>query len=419
MDKTDKDRMLDAFRERIELQIRRINARDTHEKMTYELLARKAGIPLGTLRSYLVSSVDRKMPSFYNVRNIADALGVSIDYLAGNDALPNIEHSSNRFSYSINHFLHIVMGDNPRFAFDPQKHSVSSLIPDDKEEIEFHFAFLPLEPDKEKDDLICGAIYQEGTYIFKKNNGFIRLEATLLNNSNNMEAKYIGFAVILNPNSNDGTCWGFMRLVGSDAAEFTVISFRLRRREGDRWKLKTALSIDINSNKVRPVVYRMLLSKGKVTPQIMKHFAGFLKLNIGKIEIEQSKLNIAKRFFSNIPPENVEEGLIYADLQEHFATYDKAMMLDFIKELEKQPSNILREIRTIRFNNNAAYAESNSLFKKHPTILSWLRKHGTPPDNNQLSGHLDRDIADVYNWLKVNDCLECGVSNDTNPREDI
>ena len=82
------NQVMNDFQERVNEQIAIQNAKPK-EKFTKDLLARKANISKSTLETYFLSD-SPSMPSFINVRNIADALDVSMDYLAGDDMVSKI-----------------------------------------------------------------------------------------------------------------------------------------------------------------------------------------------------------------------------------------------------------------------------------------------------------------------------------------
>ena len=84
--KVDETQMMKVFQARVNTEIKKKNVGEVYTKQT---LAKEADMPSGTLETYFRGVKNDEnipsIPSLYNAKKIADALSVTIDYLAGRD----------------------------------------------------------------------------------------------------------------------------------------------------------------------------------------------------------------------------------------------------------------------------------------------------------------------------------------------
>ena len=293
--------------------------------------------------------------------------------------------------------LHSVFDDYPHFGIDPSTNAMSALFPRGKNVLVLHFAFLPLETDDSKNSQPL----QTGTYTFKEENGICKLSVKLDMSSDGKPAEYEGFAIVLNPRTNMGNIWCFLRLVDNNKAEFSIASFRLRN-EDRSWQTRVALALDIKSVESRPIVYRMLLYKENtaLSPENIHYLAGHLKLNIGKVQILEEYIKMARDYFSPscLPARNDYEERIYKDLEKHFGpSADREGLFKIFTD--GIMINRTESMCTIKFSDKEANWPNKRLFEDQPRILSWLRKHGICSSHNKLLGPLDRDVENMYKKL--------------------
>lgn len=232
-----------------------------------------------------------------------------------------------------------------RYVFDGvnQGNLLSSLLLEGKEELQFHFTYLPrklgLKSLKDQKQVT----YQRGILTFLLKDGVCHVTSKLEVSSQGVPTEYRGFAIITNPNSSGPACTCFLKEINNSFGIFIVFSFRLSSIDRMQ-KRKTRISecIAVRKDDGTSYVYRLLLSKNYIDDDMMKYFAGHLKLSTSENTVEGKELNIlinekyfdiAKKYFNGSQPgENSFEKTIYKDLKEYFKDNKHDIYLEYIKK---------------------------------------------------------------------------------------
>lgn len=331
--------------------------------------------------------------------NVYSRLGLKWNYVSP------IEHTM-KDVYSA--FSQKVFGnsENDRYVYDAvtQGNLLSSLLFDGKNEIEFHFTYLPriiglraLKDNKE-------VIYQRGILTFVMKDGMCHVTSKLEVSSQGIPTEYRGFAIVMNPYSVGPSCTCFLREINNAFGIFIIFSFRLSQLERNP-KRQTRISecMSVRKDDGTSYVYRLLLSKNYIDDEEMKYFVGHLKIgtsenaNTGdetKILIKDKYIKIAKKYFSGLDSNGTkEEDLIYADLNNYFGEENKKCYLDLIKLLEQSSSNHIEDFHTI-YPKMLNIQNNNDLL-----FLGWLGKCGLSARNDKIENALDDYVEDIHKML--------------------
>ena len=124
------------------------------------------------------------------------------------------------------------------------------------------------------------------------------------------DVQYSGFAMILEPNTKNGTCWCFLKQVGDEDADLFAICFRLRTSEVDvenihKLDVRLAEVLTLSAHKARPTIMRLLLTTIPIDSKHYEHISYLLRLN-GK------KLYITKNYFDKINSHSDNDELLRA-----------------------------------------------------------------------------------------------------------
>lgn len=300
-------------------------------------------------------------------------------------------------------FSHKIFGDRKdnRYVYNAktQKHLLSSLFLDGKEEVNLHFTYLPMNPglkDKEQKQVV----FQRGVLTFTLKEGMCHVVSNVSVGSQGISSKYEGFAIVMNPKSNGTTCTCFLREVDNTFGVFVLFTFRLSPL--DKYPRKTRLSecMAVRRSDGTAFVYRLLVSENFIDDDKMKYFAGHLKLCTSENTSDGKELNIlirkkyidaAKEYFENsINDKN--DGAFYKDLQTHFQNSDMQSLLKAIETLISSATT-----------NDEIITISPDIFNKkdktHLLLLGWLGKYSLSSRHDKIENLLDDEVENIHKNL--------------------
>ena len=319
------------------------------------------------------------------------------------------------------HFLESIFGEssaNYAFNMGKQANFMRALFPNNEPKLTCYATFLHLEVQNEQK-------FQKGDLtFFNPNDNICRIEAEF-ENAQRAKEKYEGFAIMLFPNTDRGSCWCFLKRTDDKTAELAILSFKLSA--DSNWNTRMAQVLTINSHTFDPTVFRMLLSKDDIKDDkiIDKYFSGYMNLNTDEILIQALFFEIAIKYFENkdkfdnhtiIDAYNTNPELltIIGDLKKHCTNPDNAIeeIARIIEELknyfkdsdEKTIQNATFALSDVKKNSlgevysiNGEYNNDDGLFNmakvlENPFLFSWLLDRGLSPTKNKLSEKLNNII---------------------------
>jgi len=338
---------------------------------------------------------------------------ISFEFCTFSDFLEK-EHAESENSLNVNRTGNYSLTDLATFVgkIFPQKGAayaigredeyvlMKNLFPRGKKHLCVHIMFSSLKGSKE--DTV-----QRGKLEFKLTDGMCYVSA-VIETSRGIEGKYTGFAVIIRPNTKDGTCWCFLKTISTSHPELCVLQFRLRENE-EEWDTRVALLMTLSSDEYRPYMLRVLLSKQAVVDSHVPYFAGHLKLNSGDIVIDTDTLDATINYFEGKSAKDDDEK-IYSDIRKHFVSVDNDKVLEILNNLRSningRPISDMRIIHEMKLTSKTA--AGNRLigavgeFEEYgPMVLSWFRKCQLSEESNKLIKKLDRDVQALFERLNT------------------
>lgn len=280
-----------------------------------------------------------------------------------------------------------------------QKHLLTSLFMDGKNELKLYFTYLPMNPGL-KDQQQKTVIYQRGELEFIMKDGMCHVTSNVLIGSQGISSQYKGFAIIMNPKSNGTTCTCFLREVGNTFGVFVLFTFRLSPL--DKYPRKTRISecMAVRKSDGTAFVYRLLISENYIDDEKMNYFAGHLKLctsentSDGKelnIMIKKKYIYILKQYFEGNYEINDRNSFL-SDLNRHFGNVQKEKILSMISLLEKSYTS-----------NDEVLTISPDIFNKKDTeqllFMGWLEKYGLSARHDKIENSLDDEIENIHKIL--------------------
>lgn len=312
---------------------------------------------------------------------------------------PTIEDAYNAFSQ-------IAFGDRQdnRYVYNTttQKHLLTSLFLDGKEEHKLHFTYLPMNPGL-KDIKGNAVFFQRGVLTFEMRNGMCHVTSNVKVGSQGIPSEYRGLAIIMNPKSNGTTCTCFLREIGNTYGVFVLFTFRISPLDRKTRQTRISECMAVRRSDGTPFVYRLLLSENYINDDEMKYFMGHLKLctsentsdgNELNILIKEKYISIAKNFFSGGTPRNTNgEVAVFLDLEKQFGTSNHQTFLNIINKLEQSPRKQVEKIITI---NPSLFSKMNM---DQLLFIGWLGKWGLSARHDKVENLMDDEIENIHKLL--------------------
>jgi len=193
---------------------------------------------------------------------------------------PDVD-SNHMHKTPLHNFLQDIFWKNKRYVYNTkQDEKFKALL-----NREYYCYWLPLTSGHKKLSIATEGIIK----FFESTDGLCYVKFDIVKGhsiSVNTKWYYEGFALLLEPNTNRGTCWCFLKNTQDDEAELCVLSFRYRVDDVENitnLESRVAEVITLTANKARPTLNRMLFSTRKVKENERKYIAPLLKFSNSKI----------------------------------------------------------------------------------------------------------------------------------------
>jgi len=262
---------------------------------------------------------------------------------------------------TLKNFLDLSLGGNNKYAYDFEQHSIYLKPLTNRT---YYCYWLPLSSPYNAQDIPHGKLR---FFAGKDNVCHVMLE--IRGHSAHDKATYDGFALILSPNTNNGTCWCFLKMSKNIDAELVVLSFRFRSNDVQSdYMLDSRLAevLTITANKARPTISRMILTKNEVAPDKTMHITSLLHLGGDEIYISSE---------------------VFADIKNEVRDN-----LRLTEALEKLKLTSIGEVFII----NSVQLEK----LKVPHLLSLIKGKSISPPRNKLSEKADEALVSILEWIK-------------------